>query len=258
LRRIVIIGTAIAVLASAAAASAAINTYTATFRFTKGVGTPTKPVPLGFKQHQVAAGTNGNRTATLLDIKTKVYGQIADGKDFPKCTVAKIGAAKSDRGCPKGALVATGAITSVLGSAANLAAAGAPCDPLLHVWNAGQGKLTFFFVDQGPAHLCLSGALTTGQVGPYQMTYKRVGKFLVTDLPIPKYVDFPLPGLVGSLLTSDLNWLKVTKRVHGKTVAANASIGCLHGKRPYSTTFKAQLGVGGPIEVQTIPGTAPC
>jgi hypothetical protein len=254
----VIIGTALAVLASAATASAAINKYTATLNFTKGVGTASKPVPVGFKQHQVAAGTNGNRTATLLDIKTKIYGLVADGKDFPTCTLATIGAAKSDTGCPKGSLVATGAITSVVGSAMDLKAPGAACDPLLHVWNGGQGKLVFFFVDQAPAHVCLGGALTTGQVGPYQATYKRVGKFLVTDLPIPKYVDFPLPGLVGSLLTSDLNYLKVSKKVHGKTVAANASIGCQHGKRPYSTIFSAQLGAGGPKEVKTIPGTAPC
>jgi hypothetical protein len=258
LRRIVIIGTALAVLVGATIASAAINTYTATLTFTKGVGTPSKPVPLGFKQHQVAAGTNGNRTATLLDIKTKIYGQVADGKDFPTCSVAKIGAAKSDTGCPKRALVATGAITSVVGSAANLKATGTPCDPLLHIWNGGQGKLTYFFVDKAPAHQCLGGALTTGQVGPYPATYKRVGKYLVTDLKIPKYVDFPLPGLVGSLMTSDLNWLKVSKKVHGKTVAANASIGCQHGKRPYATTFTAQLGVGGPIEVKTVPGTAKC
>lgn len=258
MRRIVIIGTAIAVLASAAAAAAALNTYTATLTFTKGVGTPSKPVPIGFKQHEVAAGTNGNRTATLLDIKTKIYGQVADGKDFPTCSLTKIGAAKNDTGCPKGALVATGAITSVVGSATDLKAPGTACNPLLHVWNGGQGKLVYFFVDKAPAHQCLGGALTTGQVGPYPATYKRVGKSLVTDLPIPKYVDFPSPGLVGSLLTSDLNWLKATRKVHGKTVAANASIGCQKGKRPYSMTFKAQLGVGGPIEVKTIPGTAPC
>jgi hypothetical protein len=256
LRRIVIIGTAIAVLACAAVASAALNTYTATLKFTKGVGTASKPVPVGFKQHYKADGTNGNRTATLVNITTKIYGLVADGKDFPTCTLGKIAAAKNDTGCPKGAMVATGAITAVVGSASNFKVPGTACDPLLHVWNGGQGKLVFFFVDQAPAHQCLGGALTTGQVGPYPGTVKRVGKFLVTNVPIPKYVDFPAPGLVGSLLSEDLNWLKVSKKVHGKTVAANASIACQHGKRPYSTTFTAVLA--GQKEVKTVKGTAPC
>jgi hypothetical protein len=261
LRRIVIIGTALAVLAAAASASAAINTYTATFAFSGGKGgTTNKPAPLSFKQHINAQGTNGNRTATLLDIKTKVYGMVADGKDFPTCTLGKIGAAKSDTGCPKGSLVATGAITSTLGSANNLtlAAGGASCNPFLHVYNGGQGKLVYFFVDGADPHQCLSGGLVTGDVGPYAATYKRQGKFLVTDLPIPKYVDFPSPGLVGSLITSDLNWLKVTAKVHGKTVAANASVGCQKGKRPYTTTFTAQLGAGGVKETTTVSHTASC
>jgi hypothetical protein len=255
LRRIVILGTAIAVLVGAASASAAINTYTATLKFSKGKGTAANPAPVSFKQHYSANGTNGNRTATLLDIKTKIYGLVADGKDFPTCSVAKIAAAQNDTGCPKQAMVATGAITAVLGSASDFTAAGSPCDPVLHVWNGGQGKLVFFFVDT-PTHQCLFGALHTGQVGPYPGTVKRQGKFLVTDVPIPTYVDFPTAGLVGSLLTEDLNWLKVTKRVHGKTVAANASIGCLHGKRPYSTTFTAVLG--SQRETDTVNGSSSC
>ena len=115
-------------VAAASAYARAINTYTATFALLGGKGgTANKPAPLSFKQNINATGTNGNRTATLLDIKTKVYGMVADGKDFPTCTLGKIAAAKSDTACPKGALVATGAITAMLGSATDFTlAAGAP------------------------------------------------------------------------------------------------------------------------------------
>ncbi|MGH2877547.1 MAG: hypothetical protein ACRDLV_14950, partial [Solirubrobacteraceae bacterium] len=182
MRRFVLIATALGALvvaagAFAASSSSSINTYKATLKFTtKAAGTAKKPVPLGFTQNIKASGTNGNRTAVLTDITTKVYGIKADGKDFPKCSSAKIAANQNDTKCPKGALVASGWITALVGPANDFgpsgnAATGA-CDPLLHVWNSGQGKLTFFFVDQGTKHQCLGGILHTGQVGPYPATYK--------------------------------------------------------------------------------------
>lgn len=266
MKKIVLIAAALGVLVAAGTAYAALNTYSATLKFsTKSAGTPAKPKPLGYTQDIKASNTiTGNRTAVLTDILTKIYGLKADGKDFPQCSSNKIANAGNDTKCPKGALVATGAITASVGPTSNFAAgAGAPCDPLLHVWNSGQGKLTFFFVDQGPNHLCLNGNLTTGKVGPYPATYKNQGKYLVVDVPVPHYVSFPAPGAAGSLETEHLSWLKLTKTVKGKTVAATASVGCLKGKRPYTTTFTANIpdpttGAPGPSEVKTVKGSAPC
>ena len=264
MKKIVLIAAALGALAVAGVAYAAsINTYTATLSFSsKKPGTAAKPVPISYGQNIVAKGTNGNRTAVLTDILTKIYGVKADGKDFPTCSASKIAAAGADTGCPKGALVATGAITASVGAANNFTAAGSACDPLLHVWNGGQGKLSFFFVDQAPSHECLGGALKTGQVGPYPATYKTQGKYLVIDVPVPKYVSFPAPGVAGSLETEHLTWLKLTKTVKGKTVAATASVACLKGKRPYTTTFTANLptstGAPGPNNTATVTGSAPC
>jgi hypothetical protein len=264
LKKIVLIAAALGALAVAGVAYAAsINTYTATLSFSgKKPGTAAKPVPVGYNQTIVAKGTAGNRTAVLTDILTKIYGLKVDGKDFPTCSAAKIAAAGDDTSCPKGAMVATGAITASVGAANNFTAAGSACDPLLHVWNGGQGKLSFFFVDQAPNHECLAGALKTGQVGPYPATYKTQGKYLVLDVPVPKYVSFPAPGVAGSLESEHLNWLKLTTKVKGKTVAASASVACLKGKRPYTTTFTANLptstGAPGPNQTATVPGSAPC
>lgn len=261
MRRIVLIATALGVLVAAASAYAAINTYSASLGFTtKKAGSASKPVPFGYTQDIKASGTNGNRTAILLEIKTKIYGATADGKDFPTCSLKKIAAAggNGDSVCPKGAEVATGYITASLGGQTDFKSAGAACDPLLDVWNSGQGKLTYFFVDT-PTHQCLQGALTTGKTGPYAATYKQQGKYLVIDVHIPKYVDFPAPGLAGSLETEHLNWLKVTKQVKGKTVAAIASVGCKGNKRPYSMTFTSTLPTAGPAkEVDTVSKSGPC
>jgi hypothetical protein len=261
LRRIVIAVTALVVLGTASAVYAAtsnpINTYTAPMKFTPGkAGSAKKPVPTSFTQNITATGTNGNRTAVLLNTLTKIYGLKVDGKDFPTCSKSKIANAKNDNVCPKGALVATGSIVAQLGAKNNFAVGGTPCAPNLHVWNSGQGKLTFFFVVTPPTHVC--GGLMTGSTGPYPATYKIQGKNLVTNVPIPAAIDFPAPGVAGSLSSEHLTWLKRTTKFNGKTVASISSVGCKGGKRPYSTALKANLPTTGVTQTATIPGSAKC
>lgn len=262
MRRIALIAVAVGALIAASAAYAAtqINTYHATLKFaSKAAGTAKKPSPMGFTQDIKATGTNGNRTAVLLNITTKVYGLKADGKDFPTCSVAQINAAHNDTGCPKGAAVASGWITAKLGPSNNFSTSApgtADCDPALDVWNGGQGKLSFFFVDT-PAHECLNGALTTGSTPAWQATYKQQGKYLVVSVPIPKAVDFPLPGLAGSLESEHLVWARTTTKVKGKRVSPISSSACQGKKRPYSTTLKATMP-NGPTQTKTVPGSASC
>jgi hypothetical protein len=257
LRRLAAAVTAVAVLALAATAFAAIDTYSAHMTFTsRQAGTPAKPAPIGYTETVAAAGTNGNRAGVQKIISTKIYGLVEDGKDFPQCSLAQIANAKNDTVCPKGSEVATGYITATLGSATNFKAAGQACDPQLDVWNSGQGKLTFFFVDTA-THQCLGGALKTGSTGPYPATYKQVGKYLVFRVATPNYINYPVPGLVGSLESEHLTYFKQTRSVHGRTVAITSSIGCLGKKRPYSATFTSTIP-GGPTETKTVAETAPC
>jgi hypothetical protein len=263
MRRIVVITTALAVLIAAVSAYAAagdFNSYTAHISVSPNkAGSGKAASTLGFTQHYTASGNNGNRTAPLTDVKTKVYGLVTNGKAFPTCSQAKIAAAKSDTACPKGALVATGAITSILGpiSSPSASAPGTlPCDPLLHAWNGGQGKIVFFFVEQAPNHVCANGAIQTGGVPPFTGTSKVVGKTLVMDTPIPSYVSFPITGIEGSLTSETLKWLKLTKTGNGKTAAYFASVACKNGKRPYSETFTAQMN--GQSQTSTASGTQKC
>lgn len=260
MRRIVLAGSAALVIAlvAAAAAYAAINTYTANVSFTsKAAGTPAKPATVGFTLNLSAKGTNGNRTAVLHNLTTKIYGIKADGKDFPTCSVSQISAAHTDTGCPKAAEVATGYITATLGSSTNFQAAGAACDPLLDVWNGGPGKLVFFFVDT-PTHQCLGTVEKTGDVGPYPGSVSTKGKYLVVSVPVPPYVNSPVPGLSGSLETEHLVWKKATAKVKGKTVALFSSIGCQGKKRPYSQSFTATLPTTNQTATNTVTGSAAC
>ena len=263
MRRIVVIATALAVLAcavSAYAATGGLNTYTASIKFAPNkAGSGKAPAAVAFTQKYVANGTNGNRTAPLTDIKTTLYGVKATPKGFPTCTATQIGNAHSDASCPHGALLATGSITAILGPIADPSTSDPnqiPCNPLLHAWNGGGGKIVFFFVDQPPAHTC--GPILTGAVGPFVGTTKQVGKNLVQDTPIPASVSFPLSGVEGSLTSETLHWLKVTHKVKGKTVAYNASVACKKGKRPYSVAFTAESAPGAAPETQTVTGTQKC
>jgi hypothetical protein len=253
------IGTALAVLVGAAAAYAAFNTYTAKSTFSPSkAGSASAPSPLSWTENYAATGTGGNRSAPLTDVRWKIYGLVSDGKDFPTCTVAKIAAAKSDASCPKGAMIGSGSITSVVGLTSNTSTS-APntfeCDPLLHEWNAGPGKVALFFVIQAPNHSC--GAIPPGTVGPYQATAKQQGKIWVLDTPVPRYVTFPIPGLEGSVKTLHMVHFNLHKKVKGKTVAYLASTGCQNGKRPYSVSFTAQNGSGA-TETSAVKHTATC
>jgi hypothetical protein len=261
LRRLVVVATALAVLVGAVTAYAAasgLNTYTASVKFSPNkAGSGKAPSAIGFTENYTAGGTNGNRTAPLTDIKTTVYGVVSNGKSFPTCSLAKIGNAKSDAGCPKGALIANGSITALLGPETEQSAAAptVPCNPLLHVWNAGQGKVVFFFVVTA-SHSC--GPIQTGSITPFAGTAKAVGKNLVLNTPIPSGVSFPITGVEGSLTGETLHYLKVTKTVNGKTLAYQASTGCKGGKRPYSVAFTAEPSAGAPPVTQTVTGTQKC
>jgi hypothetical protein len=262
LRRIVIIGTALAVLGGAAVAiGAAINNYSASFKYTTSkAGTAKKPVPLGYTVDYSAQGTNGNRTAPLTEIDTTVYGLKANYKGFPTCPLSKIQAAKSDTGCPKGSMAASGAITAVIGPTSDQSSSAPgtlPCNPLLHVWNGGGGQLVFFFVEQAPDHTCANGAITTGAVPPYPGKIVYSGKNLILKLPIPSYVSFPLNGVEGSLETSHLVFPKVSMVQHGKKVYDIYSTGCSGKKRPWKVTFTAHEPNQAP-ETDSITGSNAC
>jgi hypothetical protein len=259
-KSLVIAVTTAIMLIAAASAFAAINTYTAkdTVTPTKA-GTAKKPVSVGYSEVLSATGTNGNRTAELNDIKTTIYGLKVNTKGLPTCSVVSIAAAKSDTQCPKGAMVATGAITAVIGSSTNFTPTdptAAACDPNLHVWNAGGGNLAFFFVE-GPGHLCAGTAIKTGAIPPYPATRKQVGKNLVVNVPIPTYVTKPL-GLAGSLETEHLKWLNLSTKVNGKKVGVLQSIGCQKGKRPFSVSFNATLPTTNTTETKTVSGKQAC
>jgi hypothetical protein len=252
---------AVAVLAVAGVAyAAAFNNYTAKLAFSPSkAGSKSKPSPLSHTETLGASGVGGNRAAPLVDIKTTIYGIRSNAGNFPTCSASKITSnpAKWDKACPKGSLVATGPVNAMLGPT-DLSKPGSPCNPFLHVYNGGKGKLVFFFVIIPPKYTCAT--LQTGASAPYIGHVKQVGNNLVTDVPLPPDVSTKaggLTGVYGSLIKEKLSYKKLTKKVKGKTVGYQESFACKNGKRPYLVQYTA-VSNGVKETPQKVKGSAKC
>ena len=275
MRRIIITGTALAVLIGAVVAYGAagdFNSYTASLTLTPSkAGSKKKPSP--FAEHEVwnASGNNGHKTAPLTHIVTKIYGIKWDGKDFPVCTAAMINNAGNangwDKVCPVGSKIGGGPVNSLFVPANDPTAAGTPCNPYEVVYNAGAGKRVIFFEEYpqapGPQYTCAGGAVKTGAAAAYTETYSVSGGTLTLDTPVPPAASTMAGGISGvyaALVKLDLTFPKLTKKVNGKTVAYAASVACLHGKRPWSLTFTAQnyQGQSPPTQTTTVSGSDKC
>jgi hypothetical protein len=256
-RRAVIIVTALIVIGGATATYAATGPYRGALTFSaRHPGTPHQPAPVAFKLNVAATAPSGMRPPVQLDIKIRIYGMRLDGKDFPTCPLSTIAAAHNDTVCPKGSKVATGYIHSVLGSSSDFSIPGAACDPRLDVLNGGQGKLSYFFVTDA-THVCVG--LRTGSTPPYPGTYRNAGRYFVSDVPVPGYIDYPVQGQVGSLQNEYLRFTSQTRTVKAKKVISQASTGCLKGKRPYTITTTTTGGSEGSQHVvSTITKSAAC
>jgi hypothetical protein len=252
-------GTAVAVLAGAAIAYAAspLNKYGASVSPTSTKpGTPAKPVALGLTETLTAKNVDPTKNAAVLvNLKTTIYGLISNASKFPTCSSAKIlTPPKYDGNCPAAAKVATGSVNALIGGP-SLAPppASFTCNPGLDVWNAGGGKVWFFFT----AHVPQCGPLTTGGTAPFQGTVKRSGKNLVINVPLPPDVSTMVDGhanLYGSLIKETLVFKKSTYK--GKPLFA--SIGCKGKKRPFSVAFTAVASASSPGVTQTITGSTKC
>ncbi len=250
MRRIALLAVALVSLIAAATAYAVVtNSYTATTKISPSKpGTAAKPSSVTATLNYTAKGNNGARTGPINDIKNSWYGLISDGKDFPVCTAATINAAQTDTGCPKGSQVANGSLTAVVGPSNEpliSQSAGAPCAKAVHVYNAGQGKITFILV--GPSSTCAGVGAGGTYLQAFPGTLKTSRGTLTIDAPIPASITAPLQGLEGSLTGEKLTY-HLVKGKHSFL----SSVACKKGKRAYSNSFSS----GG--KTVTLKGSLSC
>lgn len=254
MRRIITIGTALAVLgAGAAYAASTFNNYSGS----KLVIAPAKPKgALGLTEILKAGAPAGDRAAPLTNIKVTIARVKLDAnKKIPVCTDAKIESNKTNPlgGCSKNSLIGTGFVRALLGPANDPSASkGTACNPHLNVFNGGPRTQVFYFWTQS-ANDC--GGLTTGATAPYDGHISYSHGNAVINVPLPPDISTKVanqPGLYGSLIAERLVFHKL---VGGK--AYMVGTGCKGGKRPWSIEFTATLYNGG-REKQTVKGSSKC
>ena len=284
MRRMIIAVTALLCLAFAGSAYASTvaptatnNGYSASFTVS-GSSKAGSPVTMDEKLGSTPA-TGYGAPYPLSDILTKVQGiSSPDAKYFPKCTVAQINTAGTNNGswngvCPKGSEVADGTLISVIvpNTTSNpmLSTSNAianPCTLGLHVYNAGNGGLAFFFTVASNA----CGPLDTGAALPYPGTNVSKSGYGVNNVPEDANISFEAGGLPawGALLSENLKWSDTVK-VHGKKYSYLVSSGCKK-TRKFSATFTGTNFTGtatGPTEdapsssllpAVTVKGTTKC
>lgn len=253
MRRLVTIGTALAVLGVAAAAYAAAN-YNS-YSGTNLKITNAKKGALAMVETLNASAPSGNRAAPLQDFKVKIYGVKLDAGKLPVCTDAKIESNKTNPngGCSPGSLIGGGPVNSLLGQGNDPTAAGTPCNPHLHIFNGGpKTQVDFFYTNS--ATDC--GGLTTGATAPFDGHISYSGGYAVIDVPQPPDISTKvanLPNYYGSLIHAVYSF---GKTVNGK--AYMTSVACKGGKRPWSVTYTDQKYNGGGSETSTIKGSSKC
>ncbi len=260
MRRLVIIGTAAAVLVGATAAYAAFNSYTGSnVSFSPhGAGSAKHPKTVNMTEVLKASAPSGDRAAPLTRITLKVWGVKTNGGKFPTCTDTQIEADKTkfEKACPAKSAIAAGPVHSLLGPGTDPSTAkGTVCNPFLKVFNGGARTQVFFFTtapDAAPQYTC--AGLPTGATAPYDGHISYSGKWWVLDVPLPPSVSNKVanqPGLYGSLITEALFPIKAS-------AGYMQSIGCMGHKRPFSITFTAQDYNSSSSETQTVKGNASC
>lgn len=236
------------------------------FTVSSNAGSAAKPVAVSLSEKLSEAPDTVHfpsqvRPAPGEAILTKVYGLAAPYvKYFPTCSIAKMDATGTENsstsgtwwaGCPKGSLLATGVVNSVIGVTDLTQPATFPCTLDLEVYNAGGGNLAYAF-EVPTASSC--GPETTSDATPYAGTIKTQGKYLVNNVIEPKDIstDAGGTGLFGSLTSESLTWKKATVKVHGKTYPDIVETACLKKARPYTITYTSTTDVN-----YQLPGDAP-
>jgi hypothetical protein len=250
MRRMLIAAVALgALIVTGVAYAASLNTYTGSAVTAKGAGTAKKPVALTVTEKLSAKPVSGANAFPLTDIKLTLAGAKLTTKGFATCSASTVNSAQTDAGCPKASLVASGDVSAALWSPKGGTAI--PCDPVLDVWNAGGGKLTYFF--KIPAgHSC--AGLATGAVAAWTGTIKQSGSKVIDDTPLPPPVSTNAGGL-GLFSSLEAETLKFTKLTKGST-AFLAGTGCTKGSRAYSLAFTATNGSSS--GTTTVSGSAKC
>jgi hypothetical protein len=256
LRRTPIVGTvAAAALAFTAIAFAAQeNTYTVTAGVKPAkVGTKKNPIPISLDFGYTVKEKDGKRPA-LINRYDIFFGNGQVNTDlFPGCSAAKIDAAQSDAGCPKGSLMGTGNVENEAGATSDENARSLTCHLDLKVYNSRNNRAALFLKGgpndpRGPAKSC---PLEVNKTIDARFVKRTNGTSLVFD--VDEFLLHPAPGFDNAVVFVESTIRRAVKRVNGKSRGFFESAGkCVGGKSPVKVTFRQEDGKSA-TQATTVP-----
>jgi hypothetical protein len=272
MRKLVIAALALVGVIAAVGVAVAANTYTVNVATSSPLakGSPSKPVPKGFKFGYTVAESDPSKRATPIEkFQIAWEGLIANPKYFPSCKFDRLNDSSVPASCNK-ALVGTGLVKNAAGPTSNQAlAASTPCNLRLRLFNTGTSLAIRIDSDGKPPPLSFESN-TIGCLLPIGTALNtRLKRTTVAGKPasdlvfsVPSNLKHPIPGNDNSIrfTTASVKRLAKRARVGGRTrtVGIYEAIGCKGSTRTLRTKFTTEATATAPAQSFTATKTSRC
>ena len=255
MRKYRILALAVAGLMAFAAVAFAVqeNTYTVNGKVTPTkTGTKAKPTPVELFFGYTVAEKSGKRPGLINQYDIFFENGQVNSKVTATCSAAKIDAAQSDAGCPKGSLVGTGNVENQSGATSDESANTIKCHLDLRIHNGGNNRLALYLhgaPDPDPEKNC---PLAVDKAIDARFVKRSNGTSLIFD--VDDTLLHPAPGFDNAVVYVESTIKKITKKIGGKTRGFFESAGkCKGGKSQVKVTFRQVSGAK-----ETVTNTIKC
>jgi hypothetical protein len=244
LRKLRIISLAVAGLMVFAAVAFALqeNTYTVQGSVSPlKTGTKKKPKPVSLGFGYKVAEKSGKRPALIKKYSIHFAGLQVNTNFFKGCSAAKIDAAQSDAGCPKGSLMGTGAVENATGSTNNEADRSLSCHLDLKLYNSRNNKAAIYLHGEQSSDPAKNCPLAVDKA--IDATFVRNSTGTALQFTVDETLLHPAPGFDNAVVLVKSSVRRATTTVKGKTRGWFESWGrCINKKRAITVTFTPANG----------------
>jgi hypothetical protein len=256
LRKLRIITLAVAGLMAFAAVAFALqeNTYKVTGSVSPlKSGTKKHPKPVALKFGYTVAEKSGNRPALIKKYSIHFAGIQVNTNFFKGCSAAKIDAAQSDAGCPKGSLMGTGSVENATGSSADETDRKLSCHLDLKLYTSRNNKAAIYLHGEQSSDPAKNCPLAIDKA--IDATFVRNTTGTALQFSVDETLLHPAPGFDNAVVLVNSSVRRATTTVKGKTRGWFETWGrCVNKKRAITVTFTPNNGTPG----QKAQRLAPC
>jgi hypothetical protein len=270
MRKLLIAGLAVAIVLAVASVAMAVNVYKVTLASTtvKGKGSPTKPIPTGFKFGFSVTDSDPSMRGTVIEkYAIGAEGLVTNPKRFPKCSFSDL---DDQSGVPSRcskALVGRGLVKNAAGSNTDRSlSSSSPCNLQLRLYNDGDGMTLRLDSNGAPPPPSFESneigcLLPIGTAINAKFVKRRIAGKPASDLvfTVPPELKHPgLPQIDNSIRRSDSTIFRLVKRFDGKRHGYYDKVGCKGTKRTVRAKFTTEATSTEPARTFTATKASRC